>query len=83
MLHQSLWCWPNIKPTFGECAVFAGKALPVNMRGGQLFLAPHCNTAVCFSTQRPSESIGEIIYCFLSIWIWKLDINATLGMKRL
>ena len=37
----------NIKPTFGECAVFAGKALTVNLRGGQLFLDPHGNITVC------------------------------------
>ena len=47
MLDQRLQRWPNIKPTFGECAVFAGNAIPVNVRGGQVFLAPHSTKAVC------------------------------------
>ena len=51
----------NIKPTFGECAVFAGKALTVNIRGGQLFLDPHGNITVCVSTQSPHERIGELV----------------------
>ena len=49
--------WPNIKPTFGECAVFAGKVLPANMRGGQLFLAPHSNTT--FASQ-PSTHLRAL-----------------------
>ena len=50
----------NIKPTFGECAVFAGKALTVNTREGQLFLDPHGNTTICVSTHSPEERIGEL-----------------------
>ena len=30
MLDQRLWRWRNIKPALGECAVFAGEALPAN-----------------------------------------------------
>ena len=51
----------SIKPTFGECAVFAGKALTVNTREGQLFLDHHGNTTICVSTQSPHERIGELI----------------------
>ena len=58
MICQRLRRWPNINPIFGECAVFAGKTLTLNMRGGQLFLAP--NTTVCVSTQSSYESIGEL-----------------------
>ena len=47
----------NIKPAFGKCAVFAGKALTVNM---QLFLDPHGNKTICVSTQSPDERIGEL-----------------------
>ena len=43
----------NIKPRFGECALFAEKALTVNMSGSQMFLDPHGNTTVCVSTQSP------------------------------
>ena len=50
----------NNKPTFSECAVFAGKALTVNMNESQLFLDPHGNTTICVSTQRPHERIGEL-----------------------
>ena len=47
----------NIKPSFGECVVFAGKALTVNTPEGQLFLDPHGNTTICVSTQSPHERI--------------------------
>ena len=50
----------NIKPTFGECAVFAEKALTVNMSGGELFLDLHRNITVCVSAQSPHERIGEL-----------------------
>ena len=56
----------NIRPTFGECAVFAGKALTVHMRGVQLFLDPHGNINVCVSTQSPHERIGKL-FTHLSI----------------
>ena len=49
-----------IKSTFGEFAVFAGKALTVNMCGGQLLIGPCGNTTVCVSTQSPHEIIGEL-----------------------
>ena len=60
----------DIKPTFGECAVLAGKALTVNMRGGEMFPDPHGNTTVCVSTQSPHEIIGELFphRCSSSIW---------------
>ena len=47
----------NIKPTFDECTIFAGKALTVNM---QLFLNSHGNTTLCVSTQSPHERTGEL-----------------------
>ena len=50
----------NIKPTFGECAVFAEKALTVNAPECQLFLDPHGNTTICVSIQSPLERIGEL-----------------------
>ena len=89
MLDQRLRLWPDIKPTFVECAVFAGKALLINMGGGKLFLAPHCNTTVSVSTQSPSESLGEIInsvdvtQVYGLAMIWELAPNAALGMKRI
>ena len=60
MLGQRRKRWPNIKPTFGECAVFAGKAPTVNTPEGQLFLDLHGNTTICVSTQSPHERIGEL-----------------------
>ena len=48
----------HIKPIFGECAVFAGKAITVNM---QLFLDPHDNTTICVSTRSPHERNSIII----------------------
>ena len=48
----------NIKPTFGECAVFA--ALTVNTREGKFFVDPHGNTTICVSKQSPHKRIGEI-----------------------
>ena len=50
----------NIEPTFGGCAVFAGKALTLNTCEGQLFLDPHDNTTICVSTQSPDERIGKL-----------------------
>ena len=46
-----------IKPTFGECAVLAGKAPTA---GGQLFPDPHGNTTFSVSTQSPHERNGEL-----------------------
>ena len=76
MQDQCQRLWPNNKPTFDECAEFAGKPLPVNM----LCLAPHSNITVCLSTQSPSESIGEIFtdICRLSIWIL-YDLGTCVG----
>ena len=51
----------NIKPTFGDCAVLAGKALNFcQYAGGQLVTDPHGNTTVCVSTQSPQEGKDEV-----------------------
>ena len=66
----------NIKPTFGECAVFAGKALTVNTRGGQLFLDSHGNTTICVSTESPHELVNYLLVDVAQVdglyMIWKL-----------
>ena len=51
----------NKKPTFGECGVFAGKALTVNMRGGQLFPDPHGNTTICVSTKAHMRELLNLL----------------------
>ena len=55
----------DIKPTFGECAVLAGKAVTVNR--GQLFPDPHSNTTFCVATQSPFERNGELFPHFAHI----------------
>ena len=50
------------KPTFGECAVLAGKALTVNFPLSQQFPDPHGNTTVCVSTQSPHKRIGGLFH---------------------
>ena len=50
----------DIKPTFGECAVLAGKALKCQYAGGQLFPEPHGSTAFCVTTQSPHKRNGEL-----------------------
>ena len=40
--------------------MFAGKAVTVNAREGQLFLDPHGFTNIFVSTRGPHERIGEL-----------------------
>ena len=57
MLVQRLRHWP----TFGECAVLAGKALAVNMlEVKSLFPDRHGNTTFCVTTQSSHERNGEL-----------------------
>ena len=64
MLGQHLRRWTNIKPTLGECVVLPGEARTVNMRGSQLFLAPHGKTFV----SQPKAHLKELAnYLLLNI----------------
>ena len=67
----------KIKPTFGECAVFHGKALTVNTRESQLFLDPHGNTTIFVSTQSPHQRISELFThrCRSSIFFDLYDLG--------
>ena len=47
MLDQRLRRWTNMKPTLGECTMFAGKALQSIHAWGR---APHRNKTVSFQT---------------------------------
>ena len=57
----------NIKPIFGECAVFAGKAVTVNTHESQMFLDPQCNTTICVSTQSQTKMRELVNYLLMAV----------------
>ena len=63
------------EPTFGECAVFAGKALTVNTRECQLFL-DHMRESVNYL-------FIDVAQVYRLYMIWELALNAAMGMKRI
>ena len=78
----------DIKTTFGECVVSAGKADYCQYAGGQLFPDTHGNIAFCVTTQSPHERNGELFRhrCRSSYRVymtWELALNAAMGMKRI
>ena len=78
----------DIKPTFGECAVMAGKALTVNMLRVNCFQTPMLTQP--FVSQHKAH-IRELVNYFLIhvtqvyrvYMIWELALNAVMGMKRI
>ena len=78
----------NIKPTFSECALFAGKALTVNTREGQLFLALMVTQPFVFQHK---AHMGELVnYLLIDVaqvyilyMIWELALNAAMGTKHI
>ena len=76
----------NIKPS--ECAVFAGKALTVNTREGQLVLDPHGNTTIVFQHKaHMRELVNYLLIDVAQIYriymIWELALDVAMGMKRI
>ena len=68
----------NIKPS--ECAVFAGKALTVNAREGQLVLDPHGNTTIVFQhkahmRELVNYSLIDVAQIYRLYMIWELALE--------
>ena len=78
----------DIKPTFGECAVLAGKALTVNMLEVNCFQIP---TATQPFVLQHIAHMREIVNYFLIdvaqvyrvYMTWELALSAAMGMKRI
>ena len=78
----------NIKPTFGESAVFAGKALTVNTREGQLFLDPMVTQPFVFQHKAHMRELVkylpiDVAQSYRLYMIWELALNAAMGMKHI
>ena len=73
MLGQFLRRWPSIKPTLGECTMFARKA-PLSMCWVSCFEIPAAIQSVVFQTQHPAKNIGGMT-CY------DFAPHAALGMK--
>ena len=75
----------DIKPTFGECAMLAGKALTVNMLEVNCFQSPMVTQP--FVSQHKAH-MREIVNYFLIdvaqvFMTWELALNAAMGMKHI
>ena len=78
----------DIKPTFGECAVLAGKALTVNMLEVNCFQTPTVTQP--FVPQHTAHMRKMVNYFLIDAaqvyrvyMIWELALNATIGMKHI
>ena len=78
----------NIKPTFSECAVLAGKALTVNMLEVNCFQIPTVTQP--FVAQHKAHMREMVNYFLIDVaqvyrvyMTWELALNAAMGMKRI
>ena len=78
----------DIKPTFGECAVVAGKALTVNMLEVNCSQTP--TVTLPFVSQHKSHMREMVNYFLIDVaqlyrlsMIWELAVNEAMGMKRI
>ena len=86
MLDQRVRRWPTLNPTFGECAMLAGKALTVNMMEVNCFQTPMVTQPF---VSQPKAHIRELVNYFLIdvsqvyrvYMIWELALNAAMCMK--
>ena len=87
-VRQTLQSLADIKPTFGDCAVLAGKALTVNMLEVNCFQSPMVTQP--FTLQHKAH-MREIVNHFLIDvaqvsrvhMTWELALNAAMGTKRI
>ena len=76
----------DIKPTFGECALLAGKSLTLNMLEVNCFQTP---TVTHSFVSQHKDHMREVVNYFLidvaQVYIvymtWELALNAAMGMK--
>ena len=78
----------DIKPTFGECAVLAGKALTVNMLEVKCFQIPTVTQP--FVSEHKAHMREMVNYFLIDVaqiyrvyMTWELALNAAMGMKRI
>ena len=78
----------DIKPTFGECAVLAGKALTVNMLEVNCFQIPTVTQP--FVSQHKANMREMVNYFLIDVaqvyrvyMTWELALNVAMGMKRI
>ena len=78
----------DIKPTFGECAVLAGKALTINMLEVNCFQSP--TVAQPFVSQHKAHIREMVNYFLIAVaqvyrvyMTWELALNAAMGIKRI
>ena len=78
----------DIKPTFGECAMVAGKALTVNMLGVKCFQIPTVTQP--FVSQHKAHMREMVNYFLIHVaqlyrvfMTWELALNVAMGMKRI
>ena len=75
----------DIKPTFGECAVLAGKALTVNMLEVNCFQIRTVTEP--FVPQHMREMVNffliDVAQVYRVYMTWELALNAAMGMKRI
>ena len=88
MLDQRLWQWSNIKTTFGECAVLAGKSLFVNMLEVNCFQTPTVTQP--FVSQHKAHMRKMVNYFLIDVaqvyrvyMIWEHALNASMCIKRI
>ena len=78
----------NIKPTLGECAMLAGKALTVIMLEVSCFQIPMVTQP--FVSQHRAHMIEMVNYFLIDVaqvyrvyMTWELALKAAMGMKRI
>ena len=78
----------DIKPTFGVCALLAGKALTVNMLEVNCFQIPMLTQP--FVSQHRAHMREMVNYFLIDVAqvygvykTWELALNAAMGMKRI
>ena len=91
MLRACTYIFENyydIKPTFGECAELAVKALTVNMLEVNCFQIP--TVAQPFVSQHKAHIREMVNYFLIDVaqvyrvyMTWELALNAGMGMKRI
>ena len=83
-IHTAL----NTKPTLGECAVLAGKALSVNMLEVNCFQTrtvtqPFASQHKAHMREMVNYFLIDVAPVYRSCMTWTLALNATMGMKRI
>ena len=76
------------KPTFGECAVLAGKVLTVNMLEVNCFQIPTATQPFVLQhrahmREMMNSFLIDVAQVYRVYMTWELALNAAMGMKRI